>query len=87
MSDIWEDPSVKAALRERSADDIAVLECPKCGRWGYYNQERNFYCRTCRRSFYCCPEGEQAPLDRAFIRLDSFTTLADITEIQAGGAE
>lgn len=79
-SDIWKDPDVKAALKERSADDIAVLSCPKCGRWGYYNQGSHFYCRKCSKGWYCCSEDEEPPNDRPWMRLDEYTTLADTLE-------
>lgn len=76
--DIWKDPAVKAALKEgRPPDDIAVIACPKCGRWGYYNQGSHFYCRLCRRGWYVCSEGEDPPTDRPFLYLDGHTTLAD----------
>lgn len=81
MSDIWKSPDVKAALKEgRPPEDIAVLSCPKCGRWGYYNQGSHFYCRFCKRSWYCCSEGEEPPGDRPWLRLDEYTTLADTLE-------
>lgn len=82
-NDIWKDPEVKAALKEgRSADDIAVLSCPKCSRWGYYNQGSRFHCRFCRQGFACLSEGELPPVDATpYLYLDGFTTLADtVTE-------
>lgn len=86
VNDIWKDPNVKAALKEgRSADDIAVLECPKCGRWGYYNQGSHFWCRFCKQGWYCCSEGEEPPSDRQCLFLDGFTTLADTTTITTEG--
>lgn len=87
MSDIWKDPMVKVALKDgRSADDIAVLDCPKCGTTGYYNQGSHFSCRKCRRVFYCCSEDEVAPVDgRAFVRLDDFRTLADTVQYDGDG--
>lgn len=76
--DIWKDPNVKAALKEgRPAEDIAVLTCPKCREWGYYNQESHFSCRYCKCGFYYCSEGEDPPDDRPYLILDGFTTLAD----------
>ena len=31
-TDIWKDPRVVDALKDgRSADDIMILDCPKCG--------------------------------------------------------
>lgn len=81
MSDIWDDPMVKAALEDgRPAEDIAVLSCPKCGRHGYYNQGSHFTCRFCEATWFVCSEGEDAPTDGAFIRLDGFTSLADVTD-------
>jgi hypothetical protein len=86
MSDIWKDPSVKAALKQgRSPDDIAVLSCPKCGQWGYYNQGSSFFCRKCRQGWYCCSEGEEPPDDRLYLYLDEFTTLADTVTVTTDG--
>lgn len=79
MSDIMKCPGVKGAIKEgRPLDDIAVLECPRCGQWGYYNQGSNFYCRKCRVGFYCCSEDEDPPDFRPYVRLDTFTTVADL---------
>lgn len=79
MSDIWKDPGVKAALKDgRTPDDICVLNCPKCGKLGYYNQGSSFYCRRCRQGFYCCSE-EESPPDKPHIYLDDMRTLADVT--------
>lgn len=52
VNDIWKDPEVKCALKDgRTADDIRVLSCPKCSRWGYYNEGSSFYCRFCKCSW------------------------------------
>ena len=81
MSDIWKDPNVKAALKEgRPPDDIAVLQCPKCAEWGYYNEGSHFYCRTCQHGFHCVSEGEEVPDDRPYLFLEGSTTLADLTQ-------
>lgn len=81
--DIWKDPMVKAALKEgRPPEDIAVLECPKCGGLGYYNQGSHFTCRFCKRVWYCCSEDEEPPMDRQYLILDAFTTLADTVQFE-----
>jgi hypothetical protein len=70
-NDIWRDVNVKAALKEgRSPDDIMVLGCPKCGRYGYYNQGSSFWCRFCNQGWVCCSEGEEPPMDRQYLFLD-----------------
>lgn len=86
MSDIWKDANVKAALKEgRPAEDIAVLRCPKCDEWNFYNQGSYFWCRHCEQEWYCCSEGEEPPDDRQYLFLDGFTTLADtVTETTDG---
>lgn len=57
MSDIWKDSMVKAALKDgRSADDIAVLSCPKCGAWGYWNEGSHFSCRLCKKTWHVTTE-------------------------------
>ena len=82
---IWKDPRVNDALKDgRQPDDIAVLECPQCGKFGYYNQGSHFSCLGCDMDFYVCSESEEAP-DRPFVRVDDFRTLADITD--DGGGE
>lgn len=85
MSDIWKDPGVKAALKDgRQPNDIAVLECPGCGRFGYYNQGSHFYCRKCRGGWYVASEDEEASFDgRPFIRVDHVTTLDDLSDYDA----
>ncbi len=64
INDIWKDPSVKEALRDgRSACDIMVLDCPKCGRWGYYNQGSHFWCRFCDQGFEHTEDWDPISLD------------------------
>lgn len=78
MSDIWKDPNVKDALKEgRTADDIAVLECPKCNEWGYYNEGSHFYCRKCRRGYDVLSEDEEPPPHGWWIRSSEAITLAE----------
>lgn len=78
---IWSDPRIKAALRDgRHPDDIAVLNCPKCGHLGYYNEGSHFSCRHCRRSWYCCSEDEEPPFDRPWLSLDRVRMLADTVD-------
>ena len=86
MSDIWKDPNVQAALKSgRPADDIAVLRCPKCDEFGYYNQGSHFWCRFCKEGWYCCSEDEDPPADRQYLYLDGFVSLADtVTETTDG---
>lgn len=79
-NDIWKDPGVKGALRSgRTPDDIMVLNCPACGRFGYYNQGSTFWCRFCEQGWVCCSEGEEPPVDRQylFLDMDPPVTLAD----------
>lgn len=85
-NDIWQDPSVKAALKGgRSTDDIAVLRCPKCDRWGYYNQGSHFWCRFCKEVWVCLSEDEEPPDDRQYLYLDGFTSLADTVTVTTEG--
>lgn len=87
INDIWKDPSVKAALKDgRQPDDIAVLSCPQCSRWGYYNQGSRFWCRFCRQGFACLSEGELPPVDSTpYLYLDGFTSLADTVTVTTDG--
>lgn len=83
--DIWKDPMVKAALKDgRSADDIAVVSCPKCHRWGYYNEGSHFSCRFCNRTWYVCSE-DQEPRPGLDMTLDGHTTLADTVTVTTDG--
>lgn len=76
-TDIWKDPRVIDALKDgRSADDIMILDCPKCGRWGYYNQGSHFDCLYCNKSFWVLSEGESHP-DLPSVEADNAITLAD----------
>lgn len=86
INDIWKDMNVRAALKDgRTPDDIAVLSCPKCGRWGYYNQGSTFWCRFCRQGWECLSEGDDPPADRQYLLLDGFTTLADTVTVTTDG--
>ena len=41
----WDDPNVKAALAEgRLLSDIALIECPECHNYSYYNEGSHFTC-------------------------------------------
>lgn len=41
---VWNDPNVKAALKERDAGHIALICCFQCGNYGYYNEGSHFSC-------------------------------------------
>jgi hypothetical protein len=86
MSDIWKDPEIKRALKSgRSPDDIAVLACPMCGHYGYYNEGSHFYCRHCRVEFYCSGEDEVPRGWRPCVQANEAITLADtITDVTDG---
>lgn len=89
-NDIWKDPNVKAALKDgRSADDIAVLRCPKCDRWGYYNEGSHFYCRFCRKRWHVYGEGEEPPYEIGdrWMRVCDHTSLADTVTVTTDGYE
>ena len=76
-TDIWKDPRVVDALKDgRSADDIMILDCPKCGRWGYYNEGSHFTCLLCDQNFYVLSDGERRE-GVPCVQADSAITLAD----------
>lgn len=86
INDIWKDPSVKAALKDgRLPNDIAVLSCPKCSRWGYYNQGSHFWCRFCKEGWHCLAEGEEPPPYGQYMYLDGFTSLDDTLTVTTDG--
>lgn len=85
MSDIWKDPRVIDALQERPADDIMILDCPRCGKAGYYNQGSHFTCLHCDVTFATLSEGESA--DAAAmptVSLEDVRTLADCADGEEG---
>ena len=40
----WDDPNVKAALKQRDAEHIYLICCERCGNYGYYNEGSSFGC-------------------------------------------
>ena len=72
---VWEDPNVVAAFKAgRTADDIYVLNCPRCGELSYYNQGSSFTCRHCDVGYTVLSEDE----DCDGLRVDVFLTMADV---------
>lgn len=86
INDIWKDPNVKLALKEgRSADDIMVIDCPKCNRYGYWNQGQYFFCRFCNLEFYCADDDHPGPLGIRKIFMENAITLADTVTVPTDG--
>lgn len=84
-TDIWKDPRVVDALKDgRSADDIMVLDCPKCGRFGYYNEGSHFTCLFCERDYYVLSEGECVSKGVPSVQADSAVRLSDTLEGEDG---
>lgn len=81
-SPVWEDPNVKAAMADgRELNDIAVLNCPSCGRLSYYNQGSHFTCRHCDRYFYVASENEDVGDDVGpCMRPDIVLTMEDVLD-------
>lgn len=74
INDIWKDPMVKEALKDgRNADDIWVIRCPTCNRYGYYNQGSHFSCRFCKESWRIDVETFEEPVTLA----DTVTKVTD----------
>lgn len=84
--DIWKDPCVKEALKNgRFAGDIAVLECPECNNWGYYNEGSTFSCRFCDLTFYVVSEGDDRREGVRTVSADEVIRLDDtVTETTDG---
>ena len=40
----WEDPNVKAALKQRGSSHVALIQCFRCGNYSYYNEGSHFSC-------------------------------------------
>ena len=86
INDIWKDSHVKAALKDgRTADDIMVLDCPKCGKWGYWNEGSHFTCRFCKVSFYCCSDDYHGPMGVQKVFTENAVTLADTVTVPTDG--
>lgn len=43
----WDDPDVKAALKQRDAGHIALICCGNCHCYSYYNEGSHFSCQWC----------------------------------------
>ena len=84
--DIWKDPYVKERLKEgRPAWDIAVLRCPECNQFGYYNEGSTFSCRFCDLTFYVVSEGEDREVGVRTVSSDEVIRLDDtVTETTDG---
>lgn len=67
--DIWKDPCVMAALRERAAVDIQVIACPKCNEYGYWNEGSHYSCRFCNRSWFVFSENDTRRKNSNCIRI------------------
>ena len=79
--DIWKDPNVKSALKEgRMANDIMVLECPRCNEWSYYNQGSSFYCSKCKAGFRVLGEDEEPGDTEPIVYAHEAITLADTVD-------
>jgi hypothetical protein len=80
----WKDGNVREALGEgREAGDIALLECPRCHRYSYYNEGSHFTCRFCDEGFEVLDEGETGRGGPS-VRSWEAITLADWTEANDG---
>jgi hypothetical protein len=49
----WGDPNVEIALQSRHPTDIALIRCPRCGNWGYYNEGSHFSCSVPDCEYSC----------------------------------
>ena len=86
INDIWKDPNVKEALRYgRTADDIMVLDCPKCGRWNYWNEGSGYWCRFCERGWCVLSEDEEPGDTEPIIYANEAITLADTVTVTTDG--
>ena len=85
----WADPMVLAALKDgREPSDIALLLCPDCGVFGYYNEGSRFYCRMCDKSFgMLCDDEEPDEDGLPYLRFDEgdLMTLADYEDCEPDG--
>ncbi len=82
----WTDPRVKLALESgRPPTDIALLSCPKCGIFGYYNQGSHFCCRFCKEGFYVRSEDEQDAGTQPAILADEAIMLSDFDDCSPDG--
>ena len=77
-----EDPNIKAALKERSPEDVMTMRCPECGEDSYYNQGSHFMCYFCDRLYYAANEDElDAGMDGPFVLCEDACTVADLMDL------
>jgi hypothetical protein len=75
---IWDSTGVKEALADgRPPDDIRLLRCPECQRWGFWNEGSHFSCEYCLKTWLCFNQDEKPDADMPWIRCDEVVTLAD----------
>jgi hypothetical protein len=75
LNDIWKDPMVQESLKDgRTPDDIRVMDCPKCGKYGYWNEGSHFSCRFCNKTWIVSSE-----------KADDSITLADTVTVTTEG--
>ena len=82
---VWEDTNIVEAMKERPLDDIAVLNCPACGRISYYSHGSWFTCPDCDRSWFVLSEDERIPPNMSgdnCMRPDCLLTLDDVLEAE-----
>ncbi len=72
----WDDPNVKAALKQRPARLVMLCCCPDCHNYGYYNEGSHWSCsvKGCEGSFGS--EGMDGLIDAGeVITLDDYTDM------------
>ena len=74
----WNDPNVKAALKQgRPASDISLICCPECGTYGYYNDGSHFSCSGDMCGYSCRGDRLDALIDNGeVITLDDYAEMA-----------
>jgi hypothetical protein len=78
----WDDPNVKAAMKQRPLEQVCLICCERCGNYGYYNEGSHFSCSVDG----CDWSVSGGDLDR-LINAGDVITLADYTEMAAGRGE
>jgi len=84
-TDIWKDPRLIDALKDgRNANDIMLLRCPLCLRFGYYNEGSHFTCLFCDVDFYALSEDERTIPGIPCVQAEEAVRIAD-TIYDGGG--
>lgn len=72
----WDDPNVKAALKQRPSSHVCLICCEWCHNYGYYNEGSHFACSVDGCDWCVGGEGLDAIIDAGdVITLDDYVNM------------